>query len=209
MKHSSRRDENWCVSPDPSTPQTRIVEEFTIYLAHQRGLSMGTRNWYRLVATRFLDFSQAEWSEDARKVSIAQDRVAKFLQTEAKHRSTGSLHNVTVALRSLLRCLFVTGRLPQSLVGAVLPTPGWRDSGPLIHSPSEAQVADLLNSCDLRSPAGCRDFAILLIMSRLGLRSGEVAVFCRPKVQSFAAKKYTCRCIFTHTAMLDMEPPWA
>jgi integrase len=38
-----------------------------------------------------------------------------------------------------------------------------------------AQVRALLASCDLRRPAGRRDFAVLMLLARMGLRSGEVA----------------------------------
>ncbi|MCL6444656.1 MAG: site-specific integrase [Alicyclobacillus sp.] len=160
---------------EPSTPQCRVVEDFIQYLARERGLATGTLNWYRFVAMRLLGYGHVEWNGDHCTVTIAPERVIQFLQTEAKHRSTGSLHNITIAARSLLRFLFITSRIPKPLEGTVLPTPGWRDTGPLMHIPTDSQVAALLNSCNRHSPAGCRDFAILLIMSRLGLRAGEVA----------------------------------
>lgn len=161
--------------PECPTPKSRVVNAYVEYLLQQRGLAAGTLYWHRFVAMRFLDYSHIEWEENRCTVSITPNRVIEFIQTEAKHRSTGSLHNVANAVRSLLRFLFIIGWMPVPLEGSVLPAPGWRDTGPLVHSPTDSQVKALLDSCNRHCLAGCRDFAIILIMSRLGLRAGEVA----------------------------------
>lgn len=160
--------------PPPSTSKSRVVDAFVLYLAQQRGLAIGTLKWYRFVAMRLLEHAHIEWTEERCQISITAQQVIQFLQTEAKHRGKGSLHNVTAVVRSLLRFLFVNGWIPRSLEGAVLPTPGWKDTGQITQSPTTSQVSDLLSGCDRQSPAGCRDYAVLLLMSRLGLRSGEV-----------------------------------
>jgi len=159
----------------PSTSQSRVVDAFALYLSQHRGLAVGTQKWYRFVAMRLLEHGHIKWVEERCQISITAKQVIQFLQTEAKHRSKGSLHNVTIAVRSLLRFLFINNWIPESLEGAVLPTPGWKDTGQITHTPTNSQVSNLLDACDRQSPAGCRDFAILLLLSRLGLRSGEVA----------------------------------
>lgn len=78
------------------------------------------------------------------------------------------------ALRSVLRFLFVSGRCDTNLVYAVPSSPSWRQrSLPQALEPRE--VAAVLASCDRRTLVGCRDYAALLLMVRLGLRAGEVA----------------------------------
>ena len=57
---------------------------------------------------------------------------------------------------------------------AVPVAPGWRDRG-LTCAVAPCDVARMLDGCDRRTTAGCRDFAILTMLVRLGLRSGEVA----------------------------------
>jgi integrase/recombinase XerD len=52
--------------------------------------------------------------------------------------------------------------------------PGWRDHG-LTCAVAPSDVARMLDGCDRRTTVGCRDFAILTVLVRLGLRSGEVA----------------------------------
>jgi site-specific recombinase XerD len=54
------------------------------------------------------------------------------------------------------------------------PVAGWRDIG-LPATMSSTQVAALLQGCDRTRPTGLRDFAILNLLGRLGMRSGEVA----------------------------------
>ena len=76
-------------------------------------------------------------------------------------------------LRSLLRYLHVAGVVPVSLVGAVPGVAARRRKLPRALEP--AVVAQLLASCDRRRTVGRRDHAILLLLSRLGLRAGEVA----------------------------------
>jgi len=89
-------------------------------------------------------------------------------------RSRGSAKLLVTALRSLLGFLHVEGMLAESLVGAVPSVAGWRLAG-LPRGLEPAQARRLLASCDRRTTAGRRDFAILTLLLRLGLRRGEVA----------------------------------
>jgi integrase/recombinase XerD len=81
---------------------------------------------------------------------------------------------VVTTLRSFLRFLQQRGLLSTDLAAAVPGVAGWR----LAHLPKALpteQVERLLASCDRRSPTGRRDFAILMLLARLGLRGGEVS----------------------------------
>jgi integrase/recombinase XerD len=66
------------------------------------------------------------------------------------------------------------GLTATDLGGAVPNVAGWR-GGSLPRSVDRGQVRRLLAGCDRRSAAGRRDFAILVLLARLGLRAGEVA----------------------------------
>jgi integrase/recombinase XerD len=82
---------------------------------------------------------------------------------------------VTVSpLRSFLRFLHVSGAITQPLAAAVPSMAGWRLAG-LPKGVDPVHVRRLLASCDRRTTAGRRDFAILTTLVRLGLRAGEVA----------------------------------
>lgn len=78
------------------------------------------------------------------------------------------------ALRSLLRFLHLRGVITGSLADAVPSTASWRLSG-LPRALEPEQLRALLGSCDRPSPGGRRDYAVLVMLARLGLRAGEVA----------------------------------
>jgi integrase/recombinase XerD len=77
-------------------------------------------------------------------------------------------------LRAFLRFLHVEGEIDRDLAGVVPSVASWRLAG-LVKALDAGSVARLLASCDRRRRVGRRDFAILTILSRLGLRAGEVA----------------------------------
>jgi site-specific recombinase XerD len=74
-----------------------------------------------------------------------------------------------------LRWLHLTGAVAVPRATAVPSVAGWRLSG-LPRGLEPAQLRTLLAACDRRTAAGRRDYAVLLLLSRLGLRAGEVAV---------------------------------
>lgn len=79
---------------------------------------------------------------------------------------------MVTALRSLLRFLHVDGILAGPLT--VPSTAGWSLAGSPKALPRD-HVERLLAACDRSTATGCRDYAVLLLLSRLGLRAGEVA----------------------------------
>jgi site-specific recombinase XerD len=80
---------------------------------------------------------------------------------------------MVTTLRSFLRFLRQRGAIDTDLAAALFGVSYWRWA----HIPKwlpPDQVERLLGSCDRRTPAGQRDYAILLLLARLGLRGGEV-----------------------------------
>ena len=157
--------------PVATTPLERLLEEFTGYLQEQRGLARGTVTNYRWMARSFLSIRDQQ-ALDLHDLGIAE--VCDFLRTEANQRSVGSLNNIVTTLRALLRFLHLRGYTARPLSEAV-PRAASHWSGPPHPLLSPDDVARLLASCDRRTSAGRRDYAILTILARLGLRSAEVA----------------------------------
>jgi integrase/recombinase XerD len=88
------------------------------------------------------------------------------------HRKRAKL--LTSALRSFLRYARYRGEVTLDLAAAVPVVANW--SMPSIPRAIGAdQVRQLLASIDRRTATGRRDYAIVLLLARLGLRSGEVA----------------------------------
>jgi site-specific recombinase XerD len=99
--------------------------------------------------------------------------VSAFVADHARRRPAGTPRMAT-ALRSLLRFLHAEGLTGAGLASAVPPAAGWKLAGLPKALPGD-QVAALLACCDRATAVGRRDFAVLTVLSRLGLRAGEVA----------------------------------
>jgi site-specific recombinase XerD len=80
---------------------------------------------------------------------------------------------MTTAFRSFFRFLFQSGELQADLSAAVPTVADWRLSTiPKYLLPDE--IERVVGSCDRQTSTGRRDYAILLLLARLGLRAGEV-----------------------------------
>ena len=97
-----------------------------------------------------------------------------FVRRECARRGVASAKATVTGLRSLLRFLYLDGQISAPLAGAVPSAACWQLAA-LPRAVSPAELARLMDSCDRDSAAGRRDFAILVLLARLGLRAGEVA----------------------------------
>lgn len=89
-------------------------------------------------------------------------------------RSPATVRRYGVALRSFLRYCYLTGLVERDLSAAALPVSGRRRSLlPQGITPTQAKA--LLGACDRRRACGRRDYAVIVVMLRLGLRASEVA----------------------------------
>jgi integrase/recombinase XerD len=105
---------------------------------------------------------------------LEPQQINTFLLSECPQRSIGSAKNLVSAVRVLMRFLYFEGHTSVSLADAVPRAIPWRDSG-RSRALEPGQRRRLLASCDRRTAAGRRDFAILTVLARLGLRASEVA----------------------------------
>lgn len=146
-----------------------LLGEYRGYLLDERGLASGTVGNYLDVAGVFLS-----WLPDGAAVQcLAGEVVIEFVLRECRARSVESSKWLVCGLRSLLRFLFAKGLTARSLAEAV-PTVARRRQR-LPRGLDAEMVGALLSSCDRRTAVGRRDYAILLLLVRLGLRSCEVA----------------------------------
>lgn len=154
------------------SPVEELLERYRHHLVGRRGLVAGTVRRHLHVAGRFLD-SRAPGG--AGQVSgLRPEDVHEFLRSAlGENASVGWSKSVTSVLRSLLRFLHGEGLTSSRLVDAVPSGPSRRNAS-LPRCLDRAQVDLLLGSCDRYANTGCRDFAFLLLLARLGLRAGEV-----------------------------------
>lgn len=156
----------------PPGPVEELLGRYRDYLIGERGLTPGTARGYVDLVRPFVATRQRGKVLDFAAVSAAD--VSGFVMAACPGRAVGSAKLIVCSLRSLLGWLHLTGATAGSLVSAVPSVAGWRLSG-LPKGLEPAQLRRLLGACDRRTATGRRDYAIMLLLSRLGLRSGEVA----------------------------------
>jgi len=154
-------------------PVGDLMASYKQWLMTDRALAPSTVLRYEALARVFLQGRATSCGELGLDGLNGAD-VARFLLGECARLSVGSAKGRVTELRSLLRFLHLKGLTALSLAESVPPVAGWRDTG----VPKAMPVADieaLLQSCDRSTLAGTRDFAMVTLLARLGLRSAEVA----------------------------------
>ena len=152
-----------------------LLASYRRYLILERGVAPLTALRYERMARRFLlgRVSRADAQTGAEDLSGAEV-IAYLAGCCSRLSTTGSAKREAADLRSLLRFLYLKGITATDLGTAMPPVAGWRDVR-LPATMSAADVTALLEGCDRSRPPGLRDLAILTLLARLGLRSGEVA----------------------------------
>jgi site-specific recombinase XerD len=101
--------------------------------------------------------------------------VTRFLHRYCQHFSKGRAKLLVTALRSFLRYALVKGLITNDLVPCVPTVAYWKRSG-LPKAIPKSQVKRILHSSDHRTSIGRRDYAVVLVLARLGLRCHEVVL---------------------------------
>jgi len=140
------------------------------YLRRQRGLSERTIIDSWRFAERFLDFRFPEGADDVGKISAGD--IARFLQARVVLRAPRD-KTVPSHLRNFFRYLFKTGKTATNLANAV-PRVAQRFGTRLPRHLSLEQVDRILDAVRNTAPSSLRNYAMILLMARLGLRPPEV-----------------------------------
>ena len=157
---------------DAGGPVEGLLERYRCYLVGERGLTAGTARCY-LDAIRPFVASRLR-GDQLELAGLTAAEVSGFVLATCPGRATGTAKLIVTSLRSVLSFLHVEGLIPIPLTAAVPSVAGWRLVG-LPQGLEPWQVRRLLASCDRRRARGRRDYAIVVLLSRLGLRAGEVA----------------------------------
>lgn len=169
------RDAGHVPTPAPevdSSARGQLIDAFGQFLRTERGLSPSTLTGYLPIVRRFLDEQFGGKAADFNHLRVSD--VHRFIVRRARAGSLGHAKLAVTVLRSFLRFLQQRGLVAADLAAAVPGVAGWR----LTHLPKalpSEQVERLLESCDRSTPLGRRDYAILMLLARLGLRGGEVS----------------------------------
>jgi len=163
------------VTPVPRSAPTAaelLIGRYCHHLRQERGLAKSTIRGYVDHARRFVSrFEDADGEVDLS--GLTAEAVICFVVDQSRSRSLGSAAKAVTVLRSLLRFLSLEGALPAGIADVVPAVSVSKGYLPRALRPET--VAALLDSCDTSSPMGRRDYAMLSLLVRLGLRAGEVA----------------------------------
>ena len=144
---------------------------FRRYLVQERGLHASTcANYVRVVRGLLW---RGPGHEAERPKALGSEDVRRFVLRQARAGGPGRMQAMAAGLRTFLRWLHVEGKTEADLAGCVPAVAGWRLTTLPKSIPSE-EVECLLRRCNRRIAVGQRDYAILLLLARLGLRGGEV-----------------------------------
>jgi integrase/recombinase XerD len=158
--------------PAASPPQSydeELCERFRYHLVSERGLLPKTAFLYVKSAELFLaDHRERQLCE------LSASDVSSFMTKHCRILSVRGAERLATSLRSFLGFALLEGLISAPLEAAVPSTARWSGAG-LPRGLAPKQVGALLASCDRRTAMGRRDYGVLVLISRLGLRAAEVA----------------------------------
>ena len=157
--------------PNPRTPAQNVADDYRNYLLNERGLDCGTIYNYSRHCERFLTECFGCDRVDFSRIQLLE--INDFVLRNAGLHSRGYAMQVVTGLRSFLKFLHYRGHTATELATTVPAVANWRFTGLPKHLPAET-VQKVLDACDQTSAIGRRNYAIYLLLARLGLRAGEV-----------------------------------
>ncbi len=152
----------------PPSQQPALLLGFCQWMRQHRGAKEATLNVYgRVIVDVLQSLGEDPSRYEARKLrTFILDRAPCCGRSKAKQ--------LTTALRAFLRYLIAQGLCPVGLDAAIPIIAGWKLASLPRYLPA-ADVERVLAACDPTTAIGARDRAVLLLLSRLGLRAGDVA----------------------------------
>lgn len=171
---SALRDEGLVPAAPPAEPteHEQIVEAFAAYLTSERGLALTTVERHKLLAHRFLQEACPAGADEF--AALTPEIVIGYVERHALDGSADSGKAMCGVVRAFLGYLHVKGFISVALADCVPSIRRWRLAGLPTFLPPE-KVQRVLDSCDRTTAMGLRDYAVLMLLAKLGLRASEVA----------------------------------
>jgi integrase/recombinase XerD len=160
--------------PGPAADAGHLLERFGAFLAGERGLADKTRGAHLGSARRFLAAVTQDGESGPPLESLTAPDVTAFLSGMARVQAPGTTQNTASMMRTFLTWLYAEGLIAVPLAGTV-PGAYRRRRIRMPALVTGADAAALLAACDRTTAQGLRDYAIVLALTRMGLRAREVA----------------------------------
>jgi site-specific recombinase XerD len=154
-----------------ASPSEQLAKAYNRYLLEKRNLSCHSVASLLRFVLRFLSEKFNGRQPDLSAINACD--VTEFVRRHARRHGPHNARDLVKAMRSFLRYLYSEGLVEADLSLAVPKVARWSFSTLPKHL-AAAQVRQVLLACDRSTPLGRRNYAILLLLARLGLRAGEV-----------------------------------
>jgi len=167
LKHLRCVGEITAAIDQPTVQDPVLLTAFYEWMRRQRGTCDLTLYNYSLSIRDLLK----RFGEDPERFNAKGLR--EFVLEKSQQCGWAATKTCTTALRMFLRFLIAEGKCLSNLYAAIPVLAHWRLSSLPRYLQSE-EVERIISSCDPNSPVGRRDYAILVLLARLGLRAGDI-----------------------------------
>lgn len=154
-----------------SSPARRLANEYRVFLKEERGLDRSTVYHYSRHIDRFLNERFGAGRVNLRALGGLE--ITAFVRRQAPRYGRGWAAQMVTGLRSFFRLAQFRGLVASDLAAMVPPVANWTMAGLPKYLSTEA-VQRVLGACERATVRGKRDYAILLLLARFGLRAGEI-----------------------------------
>jgi site-specific recombinase XerD len=158
-------------STQDDSPANALLDRYESYLRQERALAESTISAYLSFVREFVVNRLDDGA--VRPDSLRPGDIRDFLLARVRRLVPKRVQFMGTALRSFLRYLFLCGETDSDLAAAVPTVRQWRQADVPRHI-SGRDVERLLQACDRSGATGRRDYVILLLLARLGLRASEI-----------------------------------
>jgi len=154
------------------TYHPQFQQLFQGYIDKKRadGLSNDTLQSYEIYLSRFSDYLNSRGITNIRDMD--ESVVLGFTNTFTRY-SPSVIHNTLCSLRTFFHYLFQNKFILKDFA-YIIPHDGYRQRTKVPSAYPKEDIEKLLNSIDRGNPKGKRDYAIILIAARLGLRAQDI-----------------------------------
>jgi site-specific recombinase XerD len=160
-----------CATEAVPTLREMQLDMYRRYLREERGLAQESVRNMLLFVDRFLAEKYPRDHFDF--ATLKANDITTFVRKQATKRSSAQAKNLVTALRSFFRYLRHRGEIHTDLAGCVLRVPDYSFSTVPRFLPA-GSIEKMLRITDQSTPRGRRDYAILMLLARFGLRTSEV-----------------------------------
>ena len=154
------------------TPVDKLISEFRLYLSQERHLANATVIHYAKDVSDWLRDRFGDGPAHWRTLSVAD--MTKYITRRASEIARKTAKTMVSGLRAYLQFARYRGYLRQDLASSIPPFAHWSTRSIPRGLPRE-HMQRVVACCNRQTAGGRRDYAILLLLARLGLRGGEVA----------------------------------